>query len=105
MNKRAHYDDSNRVNNSDRGSSAADLPAGWVWARLDKCVDVLDSKRVPINATEREQRIDGEPESALIPYYGATGKVGWIDDYLFDEELLLLGEDGAPFLESNKNKA
>ncbi len=76
-----------------------------MWTRLDDCVDVLDSKRVPINATEREQRTEGKPESALIPYYGATGKVGWIDDYLFDEELLLLGEDGAPFLESNKNKA
>ena len=40
-----------------------------------------------------------------MPYYGATGQVGWIDDYLFDEELVLLGEDGAPFLEAGKPKA
>lgn len=62
-------------------------------------VDILDNKRVPINSGERENR-KGE-----VPYYGATGQVGWIDDFLFDEELVLLGEDGAPFLESNKNKA
>ena len=37
-----------------------------------------------------------------IPYYGATGQVGWIDDYLFDEELVLVGEDGAPFLDKSK---
>lgn len=41
----------------------------------------------------------------MYPYYGATGQVGWIDDYLFDEELFLLGEDGAPFLDQIKNKA
>ena len=40
-----------------------------------------------------------------VPYYGATGQVGWIDDYLTNEELVLLGEDGAPFLDLLKNKA
>jgi type I restriction enzyme S subunit len=35
----------------------------------------------------------------------ATGQIGWIDDFLFDEELLLLGEDGAPFFDPRKNKA
>lgn len=34
-----------------------------------------------------------------VPYYGATGQVGWIDNHIFDEELVLLGEDGAPFLD------
>ena len=37
--------------------------------------------------------------------YGATGQVGWIDDYLTDEQLVLLGEDGAPFLDLYKDKA
>ncbi|MDP1994607.1 MAG: restriction endonuclease subunit S, partial [Ignavibacteria bacterium] len=38
-------------------------------------------------------------------YYGATGQVGWIDDFLFNEELLLLGEDGAPFFDKSKSIA
>jgi type I restriction enzyme S subunit len=40
-----------------------------------------------------------------VPYYGATGQVGTIDEALFDEELCLLGEDGAPFLDRSKPKA
>ena len=82
-----------------------ELPDGWVWATLTSCADILDSQRVPINAKERETRIIGKPESELYPYYGATGQVGWIDDYLFDEELVLLGEDGAPFLDFLKDTA
>ncbi len=73
-----------------------ELPEGWAQASLSECVDVLDSQRVPVNSDERAQR------KGPIPYYGATGQVGWIDDYLFNEELLLLGEDGAPFLDKSK---
>jgi len=76
-----------------------DLPDGWSLSDLGVVVDILDGQRVPVNATEREKR------KGDIPYYGATGQVGWIDDYLFDEELILLGEDGAPFLEPTKQKA
>lgn len=71
----------------------------WKIESFEEVVDILDSKRVPINSTEREKRI------GKIPYYGATGQVGWIDNYLFDEELVLLGEDGAPFLDPYANKA
>ncbi len=75
------------------------LPNGWEMAKLEDIVDILDNKRVPINSKERETR------QGPIPYYGATGQVGWIDDFLFDEELVLLGEDGAPFFDSAKQKA
>ncbi|MDI6864979.1 MULTISPECIES: restriction endonuclease subunit S [Thermodesulfovibrio] len=81
------------------------LPNGWVWTRLGEVVEILDNKRIPVNTDEREKRISGKSPSELIPYYGATGQVGWIDDYIFDEELVLLGEDGAPFFEPTKNKA
>lgn len=74
-------------------------PEGWSIEPLAKCVDVLDSRRKPVNSNERAAR----PGS--VPYYGATGQVGWIDDYLFDEELVLLGEDGAPFLDKSKHIA
>jgi restriction endonuclease S subunit len=66
---------------------------------LGECVEVLDSKRVPVNSKERAKR-PGD-----VPYYGATGQVGWIDVPLFNEELVLLGEDGAPFLDADKTKA
>lgn len=75
------------------------LPNGWVRSNLVDCVEILDHRRIPINANQRKQRV------GPIPYYGATGQVGWIDDYLFNEELVLLGEDGAPFLDLFKNKA
>jgi len=71
----------------------------WKTFPLSEVVDILDSKRVPVNSKERAKR-EGD-----IPYYGATGQVGTIDTYLFDEELVLLGEDGAPFLDPTKPKA
>ncbi len=73
--------------------------AKWETKRLDEVVDILDSKRVPVNSKERESR------RGSVPYYGATGQVGWIDDHIFDEEIILLGEDGAPFLDTSKQKA
>lgn len=81
------------------------LPDGWKWVFLEDCVEVLDYRRKPVNADERQQRILGKAESELFPYYGATGRVGWIDDFIFDEEILLLGEDGAPFLDPGRDKA
>ncbi|KFM18347.1 Type-1 restriction enzyme EcoBI specificity protein [Marine Group I thaumarchaeote SCGC AAA799-P11] len=75
------------------------LPKGWINTTFEKCVEILDGKRIPINSKERQQR------QGKIPYYGATGQVGWIDDYLFDEQLVLLGEDGVPFFNNFKNKA
>ena len=82
-----------------------ELPDGWAWMTLEDCTEILDNQRVPVNAKARESRTRGKSETELYPYYGATGQVGWIDDFLFDEELLLLGEDGAPFLDFSKRKA
>ena len=82
-----------------------ELPVGWAVAPLEAVVEILDSIRVPVNTTERDRRIAGKEKQALYPYYGATGQVGWIDHYLFDEELILLGEDGVPFFDPLKNKA
>lgn len=84
---------------------SADIPQGWHVCRLEDCVEVLDSLRVPVNNDERQSRIEGKPTEQLFPYYGATGQVGFIDDFLFDEELVALGEDGVPFLDPLKSKA
>ena len=77
----------------------ADLPRGWTQAALGELVTVLDKLRVPLNKAERAKR------PGNVPYYGATGQVGWVDDALFQEELLLLGEDGAPFVDPSKPKS
>jgi len=81
------------------------LPNTWTWCRLGEIVEVLDYKRIPINAEERSARIAGKSRDALFPYFGATQQQGLIDDYLFDDDLVLLGEDGAPFLDRSKSKA
>lgn len=59
----------------------------WEIEPLSKVGENLDSKRVPI--TEKE-RVKGE-----IPYYGASGIIDYVKDYIFDEELLCISEDGA----------
>jgi type I restriction enzyme S subunit len=66
---------------------------------------VLDNLRKPINSSERQKRIAGKSEKELIPYYGATGQVGWIDSFITDSGYILVGEDGAPFLDLFKDKA
>ena len=54
---------------------------------LGDVVDVLDNQRQPITKSDRC--------SGPYPYYGATGVVDWVDGFLFDEPLVLIGEDGA----------
>lgn len=78
------------------------LPQHWEWRNLGgvnglkaACI-FLDSMRKPINEQERSKRIGPHP------YYGANGQQGWIDDYLFDEELVLLAEDGGFFFDPIK---
>ena len=77
----------------------------WNTVPFAEAVDVCDTLRKPINSSERASRIAGKKQSELYPYYGATGQVGFIDDYIADGEYVLLGEDGAPFLDAYAPKA
>lgn len=61
--------------------------------KISECCDILDNLRVPIN-DEIRQTMQGN-----IPYYGANGIQGYIDKYIFDEDLILLAEDGGNFEE------
>jgi type I restriction enzyme S subunit len=79
------------------------LPEGWSNVKLDDIVDILDYLRVPVNTEEREKRLKNAQK--MYPYYGATGQVGFIDNYIFEGEAILLGEDAAPFLDPYKPKA
>ena len=69
----------------------------WPMRRLREVCEFLDSRRVPVNDSDRAKRTAGKKESELFPYYGANGQVGWIDGYLFNEPLILLAEDGGNF--------
>jgi len=81
------------------------LPHGWEVVPLQDVCEILDSMRIPVNVSERNTRIEGKNLDELYPYYGATGQVGWIDDFIFNGDFVLIGEDGAPFLDPFKEKA
>ena len=68
----------------------SDFPK-WEEKLLSDVSECLDNQRVPINSTERA-KIVGE-----IPYYGAGSIQGYINKFLFDEDLVLLLEDGDAF--------
>ncbi len=77
----------------------------WEYVPFCEAVEICDALRKPINSKERSVRIAGKQPSELYPYYGATGQVGYIDGYITDGEYVLLGEDGAPFLNTFAQKA
>ena len=86
-------------------SEQKNIPKHWQIKKLGEVCEILDNLRKPINSAERNNRISGKSENELFPYYGATGQVGWIDNYITDGEYILIGEDGAPFLDIFKDKA
>ncbi|MDC0979053.1 restriction endonuclease subunit S [Gammaproteobacteria bacterium] len=59
----------------------------WKTVKLGDVCEILDKLRKPIT---KKHRVSGD-----IPYYGATGIVDWVKDFIFDERLVLVGEDGA----------
>ncbi len=65
-------------------------PMEWELHRFDSLCKNLDFRRRPITATERE--------TGIYPYYGASGIVDYVADYIFDENILLISEDGANLL-------
>ena len=64
----------------------------WTSCTLQDAVLFLDGQRKPLESADRAKR------QGQYPYYGASGIIDYIDDYIFDEPLLLLGEDGANIL-------
>ena len=70
---------------------SSSVPEGWELSNISSTCEVLDSKRVPLNSQERSGR------QGVYPYYGANGVQGYIDDYIFEGEHVLLAEDGGNF--------
>lgn len=62
----------------------------WEVGKLGDYIEIYDSKRVPLSNIEREKMKNG----TLYPYYGAATIMDYVNDYLFDGEYILMGEDG-----------
>lgn len=70
----------------------SELPKGWVVASIADITNNHDGQRVPVRASDRQGR------QGQYPYYGASGIIDSVDDFLFDGEYLLIAEDGANLL-------
>jgi len=62
----------------------------WEDGTLGEVVEIFDGQRIPLSKMERDEKKDGQ----LYPYYGAAQIMDYINDYIFDGEYILLGEDG-----------
>lgn len=79
-----------------RNGDEAGAPRGWISAPLKRFCRSLDSRRIPLSAEERSFR------QGSYPYYGASGVIDNVDDYLFEGPRVLVSEDGANLLLRNK---
>ncbi|HRB14893.1 MAG TPA: restriction endonuclease subunit S [Nitrospira sp.] len=66
-----------------------ELPSTWKWVRFGDIMVNRDGERIPVSKEERATK------AKTYDYYGASGVIDKIDNYLFDKPLLLVGEDGA----------
>ena len=64
------------------------IPKEWEVGSISSLAVNHDNRRVPLKQADRDKR------HGIYPYYGASGIIDWIDDYLFDGDFVLLGEDG-----------
>ena len=73
-----------------------ELPKGWAWTRFSAITINRDSERKPLSSSQRTD------VAKIYDYYGASGKIDKIDKYIFNERLLLIGEDGANLVTRSK---
>lgn len=73
-----------------------EIPKEWSITKLKYISCCEDGKRVPLSSDERG-KMQGD-----IPYWGANSIIDYVNDYLIDYEVVLLGEDGAPFFDKTK---
>lgn len=74
-----------------------DIPSNWSWARFGDLVLNFDSRRRPVTKEDRKTT------KGLYDYYGATGAIDRVDEYIFDGEFLMIGEDGGNFFVDRDN--
>ena len=66
-----------------------EVPKGWEYCTFGDVAECFDSKRIPLSKQQREKR------KGNIPYYGATSVMDYVDESIFDDIYLLIGEDGS----------
>ena len=77
-----------------------EIPEFWCWTTIDELLINRDSERVPLSSTIRKKQVN-----KVYDYYGAAGVIDKVEGYLFNEKLLLIGEDGANLLSRSKDNA
>lgn len=73
-----------------------EIPESWCWVRFGTALINRDAERIPLSVAQREKL------QKKYDYYGASGVIDKVDQYLFDKPLLLIGEDGANLLLRSK---
>lgn len=74
-------------------------PREWVYASFENSVINLDGDRIPLSSSVRSSK------KGKYPYYGATGVIDYLDNFIFEGKYLLIGEDGANLLSKAKDLA
>ena len=77
-----------------------EVPEGWKWTAIEDVTVNRDSERIPLSLAVRKKQ-----QNKVYDYYGAAGVIDKVENYLFDERLLLIGEDGANLLSRSKDNA
>ena len=76
------------------------VPESWEWTTIEDVTVNRDSERIPLSLAVRKKQ-----QNKVYDYYGAAGVIDKVENYLFDERLLLVGEDGANLLSRSKDNA
>ena len=72
------------------------IPNYWQTATIKHLTKNLDGKRIPLSGEMRAE------QEKIYPYYGANGVIDYVEDYIFEGEHILVGEDGAPFFDKTR---
>ena len=79
----------NNIPHGYKATALGIIPQEWEIKTLNKACYFLDSQRLPIKDSDRAKI------SGIYPYYGASGIIDYVNSYIFDDDLILLAEDGA----------
>ena len=77
-----------------------EVPDGWCWSTIEELLINRDGERKPVSSAIRSKQ-----KNKVYNYYGAAGIIDKVDGFIFDEKLLLIGEDGANLLSRSKDNA
>ena len=72
-------------------------PSHWQTTVIKHLTKNLDGKRIPLSGEVRAE------QKQIYPYYGANGVIDYVEDYIFEGEHILIGEDGAPFFDKTRD--